>query len=62
MGWRREVRDLIAELEAERLRLEAARERAREEGTPEGGEREELLRAEILEVSQRLNDLRASLE
>ncbi len=62
MGWRREVRDLIAELEAERLRLEAARDLARESGTPEGPEREERLRAEILEVSRRINDLRASLE
>ena len=40
MGWRREIRDLIAQLEADR-------QRACEEGTPEGARREEQLRPEL---------------
>jgi hypothetical protein len=62
MGWRSEIRDRIAELEARRARLEAARTRAQNEGTDEGDHREAELRAELTEISHQINDLRASLE
>jgi uncharacterized protein YdbL (DUF1318 family) len=62
MGWRREIRDRIAELEARKLRLEEARARARDEATDEGDLREAEIRAELKEISEQINDLRASLE
>jgi hypothetical protein len=62
MGWRREVRDRIAELEQQRLRLEAERGRARRLGTPEGERLEAELRAKLQEISHHIDDLRASLE
>ena len=43
MGWRGEVRERIAELEQQRLRLEEQRRRARRLGGPEG----ERLEAEL---------------
>ena len=61
MGWRREIRDRIAELEQRRLLLEDERLRARMLGGPEG-ERLEEARAELQEISHQINDLRASLE
>jgi double-stranded uracil-DNA glycosylase len=36
MGWRREIRERIAELEHQRLRVEQERRRARRLGGPEG--------------------------
>jgi len=36
MGWRRENRDIIAQLEDQRARLEGVRLRARMQGGPEG--------------------------
>jgi hypothetical protein len=36
MGWRREIRERIAELEHQRLRLEQERRLARRLGGPEG--------------------------
>jgi hypothetical protein len=41
-GWRGEVRELIAQLEQQRWRLEQVRERARRQGGPEGERLEEL--------------------
>jgi hypothetical protein len=62
MGWRREIRDRIAELEQRRLLLEDARLRARRLGGPEGERLEEEARAELQQISRQINDLRASLE
>ena len=61
MGWRREIRDQIAELEQQRLRLEERR-RARRLGGPEGEGLEAELRAKLQEISHHIDDLRASLE
>jgi hypothetical protein len=62
MGWRREIRDRIAELEQQRLRLEDERLRARMLGGPEGERLEEEAGAELQEIAQQINDLRAALE
>jgi hypothetical protein len=62
MGWRREIRDRIAELERRRLRLEDVRLRARRLGGPEGERLEEETKAKLQQISQQINDLRASLE
>jgi hypothetical protein len=47
MGWRREIRDRIAELEQQRLRLEDKRRRARRLGGPEGERLEAELSAKV---------------
>jgi hypothetical protein len=62
MGWRREIRERIAELEQQRLRLEEQRRRARRLGGPEGKRLEEELGAKVQEISHHIDDLRASLE
>jgi hypothetical protein len=62
MGWRREIRERIAELEQQRLRLEAERRRARRLGGPEGERLEAEVRAKVQEISHYIDDLRASLE
>jgi hypothetical protein len=62
MGWRREIRERIAELEQQRLRLEAERRRARRLGGPEGERLEAEVRAKVQEISHHIDDLRASLE
>jgi hypothetical protein len=62
MGWRREIRDRIAELEQLRLRLEEQRRRARRLSGPEGERLEADLRAKVQEISHHIDDLRASLE
>ena len=63
-GWRGEVRELIAQLEAQRTRLEQVRERATRQGGP--GEASERLEAQatarLEEIEQRIADLRASLD
>ena len=61
MGWRREIRERIAELEQQRLRLEAERRRARRLGGPEGKRLEAEVRAKLQEICHHLDDLRASL-
>ena len=61
MGWRREIRDRIAELE-QRLRLEEQRRRARRPGGPEGERLEAELRTKLQEISHHIHDLRASLQ
>ena len=62
MGWRREIRDVIAQLEQQRLRLEEVRERARRQGGPEGERLEAQATARLREIEQRIADLRRSLE
>ncbi len=62
MGWRREIRERIAELEHQRLRLEEERRRARRLGGPEGERLEAEFRAKLQEISLHIDDLRASLE
>src|SRR5215204_469366 len=61
MGWRREIRERIAELEQQRLRLEQERRRARRLGGTEGERLEAELRAKEQEISHHIDDLRASL-
>jgi exonuclease VII small subunit len=62
MGWRAEIRDVIAQLEQQRWRLEDVRERARRQGGPEGERLEAQATARLREIEQRIADLRASLE
>ena len=62
MGWRREVRDRIAEMEHLRRLLEETRISARNVGGAEGERLEAKVRAVIKEISKQIDDLRASLE
>ena len=62
MGWRREIRERIAELEQQRLRLEEQRRRARRLGGLEGERLEAELRARVQAISHNIDDLRASLK
>jgi hypothetical protein len=62
MGWRREIRERIAELEHQRLRLEEHRRRARRLGGPEGERLQAELRAKVQQISHHIDDLRASLQ
>ena len=62
MGWRREIRERIAELEQQRLRLEEQRRRARRLGTAEGERLEAEVRAKLQQISHHIDDLRAALE
>jgi hypothetical protein len=62
MGWRREIRDRIAELEQQRLRLEEERRSARRLGGSEGERLEAELSAKLQEISHYIDDLRGSLE
>jgi hypothetical protein len=62
MGWRREVREVIAQLEQQRARLEQGRERARRQGGPEGERLEAQATARLRDIEQRIDDLRRSLE
>jgi hypothetical protein len=62
MGWRREVSDIMAQLEDQRTRLEQVRERARSQGGSEGERLEAQATARLREIEQRIEDLRASLE
>jgi hypothetical protein len=62
MGWQGEIRDVIAQLEQQRARLEQVRERARRQGGPEGERLEAQSTARLREIEQRIADLRASLE
>jgi hypothetical protein len=60
MCWRREIRDRIAELEQQRLRLEEQRRLPRRLGGPEGERLEAELRAKVQQISHHIADLRAS--
>jgi hypothetical protein len=65
MGWRRErreIRELIAQLEQQRSRLEQVRERARRQGGPEGERLEAQTTARLRDIEQRIHDLRTSLQ
>jgi hypothetical protein len=62
MGWRREIRDRIAELEQQRLRLEEERRRARRLRGTEGERLEADLSAKLQQIGHHIDDLRASLE
>ncbi len=62
MGWRREIRERIAELEQQRFRLEEQRRLPRRLGGPEGERLEAELRAKVQQISHHIDDLRASLE
>jgi hypothetical protein len=62
MGWRGEIRERIAELEQQRLRLEEQRRRARRLGGPESERLEAEVRAKLQQISHHIDDLRAALE
>ena len=62
MGWRREIRELIAQLEQQRWRLEDVRERGRRQGGPEGERLEAQATARLRQIEEQIDDLRASLE
>jgi hypothetical protein len=62
MGWRREIRDRIAELEQQRLRLEEERRRAGRLGSSEGERLEGELSAKVQEIGHHIDDLWASLK
>jgi hypothetical protein len=62
MGWRGEIRERIAELEHQRLRLEEQRRRARRLGGPEGERLEAEAKERLQEISHHIDDLRSSLE
>jgi TolA-binding protein len=62
MSWRRANRNIIAQLEQQRSRLEQVRERARRQGGPEVERLEAQATTRLREIEQRINDLQASLE
>jgi hypothetical protein len=62
IGWRREVRDRIAELEQLRLLLKETRTSARNVGGAEGERLEAKVGAVIKHSGKQIDDLRASLE
>ena len=61
MGWRPEVREMIAQLEQQRARLEQVRLRARRQGGPEGERLEAQTEARLRDIDERIGDLRAAL-
>ena len=61
MSRRRQARDIIAQLEDQRTRLDGVRERARRQGGPNGKRLEAQATARLREIEQRIDDLRASL-
>jgi exonuclease VII small subunit len=58
---RKRIEELIAQLERQRARLEDVRERAREQGGPEGERLEKQAEARLREIEQRIEALRAYL-
>jgi hypothetical protein len=62
MGWRGEIRERIAELDHQRLRLEEQRRRGRRLGGPEGERLEAEAKERLQEISHHIDDLRSSLE
>jgi hypothetical protein len=62
MGWRREVMEIIAQLEQQRARLEEVRQRARRQGGPEGERLEAQATARLRDIEKLIHDLRTSLE
>ena len=59
-GWER-IEELIAQLERQRARLEGVRERASEQGGPEGERLEKQTEARLRDIERRIEALRASL-
>jgi hypothetical protein len=62
MRRRRNVRELIAQLEQQRARLVQVQLRARSQGGPEGERLEAQAEARLRDVDQRIKGLRASLD
>jgi hypothetical protein len=62
MDRKEEVRELIAQLEQQRSRLEEVQLRARRQGGPEGERLEAQAEARLRDIEERIKDLRASLE
>jgi hypothetical protein len=62
MGWTREVREMIAQLEEQRSRLEQVKLRAQRQGGPEGERLEAQAEARLRDIDRRIKGLRASLE
>jgi hypothetical protein len=62
MSRREEVGELMALLEQQRSRLAELRIRARSQSGPESERLEEEVSAQLWDVEQRINDLRAFLE
>jgi exonuclease VII small subunit len=58
---RKRIEELIAQLERQRARLEDVRERAREQGGPEGKRLEKQAEARLHDIDRRIEALRASL-
>ena len=58
---RERIEELIAQLERQRVRLEDVRERAREQGGPEGERLEKQAEARLRDIDRRIEALRASL-
>jgi hypothetical protein len=58
---RKRIEELIAQLERQRARLEDVRERAREQGGPEGKRLEKQAEARLRDIDRRIEALRASL-
>jgi 50S ribosomal subunit-associated GTPase HflX len=61
MGGRR-AKELIAQLEQQRSRLEVVRRRAQRQGGPEGERLEKQAEARLRDIESRINTLRASLQ
>ena len=62
MDRQRKIRDVIAQQEQQRSRLEEVRVRAKRQGGSEGERLEAQATARLREIEQRIADLRASLE
>jgi hypothetical protein len=62
MGWRGEVRELIAQLEEQRSRLEQVKLRAQRQGGPEGERLEAQAEARLRDIEERIKGLRDALE
>ena len=60
-GWRGEVREVIAQLEGQRSRLEQVKQRARRQGGPEGERLEKQADDRLRDIERRIDDLRGSL-
>ena len=59
---RRRIKELIAHLEQQRLRLEDVRLRARRQGGPEGERLDKQAEARLRDIESRINTMRASLD
>jgi hypothetical protein len=62
MDRRAEVREMIAQLEQQRSRLEQVQLRARRQGGPEGERLEAQAEARLRDIEERIDGLRDALE